>query len=191
SARSPSSRALRRRRSPISPATASASARLLFEQDRQVVDVVIGAVPIGHERANLTAAIDQIGERGMRIGVRVADALLFGADAVVLAHGGELRGRAGAADESAIEAGEILLHSLDDVALGVNGDVDDLHVRRGSAEIAARLRERAERGRAHVRARGEPEAEHHHLAAVLTQLEITTVGPFSEKSGAARGGSKT
>src|SRR2546421_249852 len=85
-----------------SPVSTHARGRraLLFERDREIVHVIVRTVPVWHQRANAAAAVDQIDERGVRVRVRAAEPLFLGADAVVLATRGELRGGAAAADEA-------------------------------------------------------------------------------------------
>ena len=64
------------------------------------------------------------------------------ADAVLLAHGGELLRRARAADEGRIEAARYVAHALGVVALGIDGDVDDLEICARRRRASARLRQR-------------------------------------------------
>src|SRR5688572_31587710 len=98
--------------------------------------------------------------------------MLLRDDAIVLAYRGELTGCTGAADESRIEGVQVLFHARRIVALGIDGDIDDLDVVCSRAELAPRLRQSCERDRAHVRAPREAEAQDHDFAAIAAQLEL-------------------
>src|SRR5882724_8438174 len=81
---------------------------LLFQQQRQVVRLVIGTVRIGHQCSNQAVAIDQVCKGGVHIRVVIIHGFFLGRDAVVLAHGRELSFRSRTANKGWIEAVEVL-----------------------------------------------------------------------------------
>src|SRR6185312_13429767 len=148
---------------------------LLFQQNGHIVRIVIGAVPVGHERPNAAAAIDEIGERGVRVDVAVLVRDPRGGDAILFAYGGQLSLGAGAADERAIEAAQELLETFGHVPLRIDGHVQDLNVRRRGSQLAARLGKSRQRHRADFRTRCIAEGKQHDLAAEVTDAQLMSV----------------
>src|SRR5689334_134046 len=146
-----------------------------FQQRSQVVDIVIGAVTVGHQCPDPAAPVDEIRERRMLIRVAVAEDLFLGGDAVALADRRQLLLRPGAADKSRIEGTEILLEPGGVVPLWIHRDVYDLNIRSRCGELAARDGKGIECGWTYGRARCEAKSQQHHLAAIVTDFELAAI----------------
>src|SRR5712675_1884644 len=84
----------------------------LLEQDVEVVHEIIRGMPEGHERAELSVAVDKINIGRMRNDIAVAKRVLGGNDSVQFAHGREFCGCARAADKTRVKGRTILVHLL-------------------------------------------------------------------------------
>src|SRR5262245_45074630 len=93
----------RRLRSRTAEARMNVGARSLLEQDLQIVRVVLSTVPIGHQCAQTTTAVDQKRVGRVREDIARSNSFPLGVDAIEPAHGGELLCGAGPADKSSIE----------------------------------------------------------------------------------------
>ena len=82
------------------------------------MDVIVGDMPERHQRAQPSGAIDEIDE-GRMVVAAVRSGHFFGGDAVVFAHGRQLRIGAAAADEGGVEMGKIGFQLCRVVAFGI------------------------------------------------------------------------
>src|SRR4051812_16880431 len=64
----------------------SEGAHLVFQENPEIVNVVVCGVPVRHQRAQLSAPADEIGVRRMRDDIARSRGFLVGSDAVLLAH---------------------------------------------------------------------------------------------------------
>src|SRR4051794_8339622 len=104
----------------------SEGAHLVFQENPEIVNIVVRSVPVRHQRAQLSAPVDDIGVRRMRDDIARSRRLLVGSDAVLLAHGSQLVRSTGATDKCWIEGSEICPHPLGIVSFRIDGDVHDL-----------------------------------------------------------------
>jgi hypothetical protein len=130
---------------------------------------------MGNEAA---IAVEQIDDRGMvhQVGRAVLAGHLLEVDAVGARRRRDLFGRPGQADEARAEIADVSLEQLGRVALGIDGDEDQVDLlRRVGPELVDRRLHQQQRGRADVGAEGVAEIDQGRLALELLARERLAV----------------
>src|SRR5271165_1976023 len=122
-------------------------------------------MPERHQCPQLAFTSDEIDKRRMRNAIVAAGADFLGRDAVARAHRCHLCGGTRATHERRVEGGQELLEPLRTVTLGVNREIDDLHLRSQRSQLAMRLREHRKSGRTNTVTKGVTKSQNHYLAA--------------------------
>src|SRR5450432_1529522 len=117
----------------------------------------------------------------MRNGIITSSAVLLGCNAIALAHGRHLLGGARAAHEGGVERSQILLEPIGAVALGINREIDDLHLRCWRSQFTLRQREHRKSGRTNIGTMGVTKPQNYDLAAIVTESESRAVGTANGK----------
>src|SRR5260221_10488539 len=157
-----------------------------LQQELEIVNDVVGWSTEGRQPAEFSLPVDQV--EGRRMIHCVSECLipgnhLLGDDAVGFLNGRELTGGACGAEEARVEGGQVLAQALWTVALWIDRYVDQLDLARRAPQLLVDFGQVGKRDRADILTKGVAELQDDHLAEMVAQAQLITVGAVQAEGG--------